>query len=58
VFWFDLRYRINEALSSLKNVMLFKIPEYHLFVKIKIPRDDAKIIYRALPLNGHVGLYR
>lgn len=57
-FRFDLRDRLRESLTSLKNVAVFKIPEYHLFIKIKVPRTDAKIIYRALPKNGQIGVFR
>jgi hypothetical protein len=58
LFRFDLSDKLHESWSSLKSVAVFKIPEYHLFIKIKIPRTDAKIIYRALPKNGQIGIYR
>jgi len=57
-FRFDLRYRMRDAWSSMKSIVRFRIPEYHLFIKIYLPRADAKIIYRAIPKNGQVGLYR
>jgi hypothetical protein len=43
--------------EDLKKVFLFKVPEYHPFIKIRIPASDARIIYRALPLQGQTGLY-
>ncbi|MBI5011077.1 MAG: hypothetical protein HZB98_15790 [Bacteroidia bacterium] len=55
---FDFRYRLRDAWSSLKSIVRFKVPEYHLFIKIYLPRSDAKIIYRAIPKYGQVGLYR
>jgi hypothetical protein len=58
LFRFDIRDRLHESWNSLKSVAVFKIPEYHLFIKIRIPRADAKIIYRALPKNGQIGVYR
>ena len=58
IFRFDLKYRLRDTWSSLKSVALFKVPEYHLFIKIKLPRADAKIIYRAIPKYGQVGIYR
>jgi hypothetical protein len=58
LFRFDLRDRLRESWNSLKSVAVFKIPEYHLFIKIRIPRADAKIIYRALPKNGQIGVFR
>ena len=57
-FSFDLRYRLQDAWSCMKNILSFKVPEYHLFIKIYLPRSDAKIIYRAIPKYGQVGLYR
>jgi hypothetical protein len=57
-FRFDLDYRIRDAWSSLKNIMRFRIPEYHLYIKIYLTRADARIIYRAIPRYGQVGLYR
>ncbi|HOW40283.1 MAG TPA: hypothetical protein PL123_07045 [Bacteroidales bacterium] len=55
---FDLQYRLQDAWSSMKNIIAFKVPEYHLFIKIYLPRNDAKNIYRAIPKYGQVGLYR
>jgi hypothetical protein len=56
-FRFDFKQRTSDALRCLKSVMVFKVPEYHPFIKIWIPREDAKILYRALPVNGQVGVY-
>jgi hypothetical protein len=58
LFRFDFKDRLSQSWNSLKSVAVFKIPEYHLFIKIRIPRTDAKIIYRALPKNGQIGIYR
>lgn len=57
-FKFDLRYRLQNALNSMKSIILFKVPEYHPFIKIMIPRADARIIYRALPVHGQIAIYR
>ncbi len=56
LFWFDLRYRFRNTLESFKSIFIFKIPEYHPYIKLRLPRDDAKIIYRALPGNGQIGV--
>ncbi len=56
-FIFDFKYRLQNTLRSLKSVMLFKIPEYHPFIRIRLPRADAKIIYRALPKNGQIAVF-
>ena len=57
-FKFDLNYRIKDTWSALKRVATFKIPEYHPFIKIRLPRTDAKIIYRAIPKNGQIAVFR
>jgi hypothetical protein len=57
-FKFDLNYRIKDTWSALKKVAIFKIPEYHPFIKIKLPRTDAKIIYRAIPKKGQIAVFR
>lgn len=54
---FDLSYRLDDTWRSLKNAFVFKVPEYHPFIKIKLPRADAKIIYRALPKNGQIAVF-
>lgn len=56
-FRFDLNQRLRDTWSSVKSVAVFRVPEYHPFIKIRIPREDAKIIYRALPRNGQIGIY-
>jgi hypothetical protein len=57
-FSFDIKDRISNAWHSLKHVMVFKVPDYKPFIKIRISRSDAKIIYRALPRNGQIAIYR
>lgn len=56
-FRFDIMDRLSTAWSSLKSVSLLRVPEYHPYVKIWIPREDVKIIYRALPRNGQIAVY-
>jgi hypothetical protein len=58
LFKFEFRDRFRDAWSSLKSVAVFKVPEYHPSIKMRLPRADAKIIYRAIPKNGQVGIYR
>jgi hypothetical protein len=57
-FRFDLSDRVRTAMSNLKSIARFKVPEYHPYIKVRIPRADAKIIYRAIPRSGQVGIYR
>jgi hypothetical protein len=54
---FDLADRLTDTWSALKNVAVFKVPEYHPFIKMKLPRADAKIIYRAIPKNGQIAVF-
>lgn len=46
---FLLRQKWHAAMSSLKNLTLLKSPDYKPFIRIKLPRRDAKIIFRAIP---------
>lgn len=56
-FRFDLKLRLADTRDALKSVVRFKIPVYHPYIKIKLPRADAKILYRALPKYGQIGIY-
>lgn len=56
--YFDLTDRLRNTLETLKMVKHFKVPEYHPYIKIKLPKADAKIIYRALPAKGLITVYR
>lgn len=56
-FRFDLNDRIRDTWSALKRVLWLKVPEYHPFIKIKLLRNDAKIVYRALPRNGQIAVF-
>lgn len=55
---FDMKEKINDALTNLGYVLKLKVPEYHPYIKIKMPRADAKMIYRAIPEFGQVGVYK
>ena len=54
---FDLKDRLRDTWNSLKSVAALKVPEYHPFIKIRLPRTDAKIIYRAIPKNGQIAVF-
>lgn len=56
-FMFDLKDRLRNTWNSLKSIALLSVPEYHPYIKIRIPRADGKIIYRALPRNGQIAIY-
>ena len=58
LFFFDLHYRLTNLWNSIKSVFTFKVPEYHPYIKVRIPRSDAKIVFRALPVHGQITVYR
>jgi len=55
---FDLRDRLRNTKSSIDSIKKNSIPKYHPFIKIRLPKADAKIIYRALPEKGQVVVFR
>jgi len=57
LFFFDLSDRLKNTWSSLKSIARFKVPEYHPFIKIRLPKADAKILYRAIPRQGQIAVY-
>ena len=57
-FSFDFKDRLRDMWSSLKSAILFKVPEYHPSIKMRLPRADAKIIYRAIPKNGQIAVFK
>jgi len=58
LFFFDLRYRLLTTWGTMKSVFTLKVPEYHPYIKIRLPRSDSKRIYRALPEHGQIAVYR
>ena len=56
-FTFDIKDRLRDTWSSLKRVAVLRVPDYHPFIKMKLPRTDAKIIYRAIPKNGQIAIF-
>jgi len=55
---FDRKEKVYNTLKNLGSIIKLKVPEYHPYIKIKMPRADAKMIYRALPRYGQIGVYR
>jgi hypothetical protein len=56
-FQFDVTDRKKNTLKAFKKMMNFEVPEYRLYIKIKMPKEDAKIIYRAVPRNGLITVF-
>jgi len=55
---FDLGDRLKTTWSSLKSAARLRVPEYHPFIRLRLPKADAKILYRAVPRRGQIAVYR
>jgi hypothetical protein len=55
-FFFDLKDRIRNASATMKYVVKLQTPPYVPYIKIWIPKAEAKIIYRAIPREGLIVL--
>lgn len=51
---FMFRQKWNTALAALSKLAMLKPPDYKPRIQIRIPRRDAKIIYRAIPKEALV----
>jgi hypothetical protein len=58
IFSFDLADRMRNISGNLSSIIRFKIPEYHPYIKLRMKKSDARIIYRALPRHGLISVYR
>lgn len=56
--FFDMRDRFRTMGHTVKSMFTFKVPEYNPYIKIIIPRADARRIYRALPRRCQVAVCR
>lgn len=56
LFFFNAADRVNTCVNSMKSVLRGKVPEYKPFIKIWLPKADAKIFYRALPRKGQIAI--
>ena len=55
-FFFDLKDRSKNAKATMKAVAKFNVPPYIPYIKIWIPKAEAKIVYRAIPREGLIVL--
>ena len=55
-FFFDLKDRTKMASATMRSVVRLKTPPYVPYIKIWIPKAEAKIIYRAIPREGMIVL--
>ncbi|MBE0673272.1 MAG: hypothetical protein IH591_01295 [Bacteroidales bacterium] len=54
---FLYRRSLRDFYAAVKDVARFRFPFYQPEIRIVVPKDDARIIYRALPQKGNVVLY-
>jgi hypothetical protein len=57
LFAFDLKDRLRFLKAALKNILKFKVPEYQPYIKIRLPKEDVKIIYTAIATRAQVSIY-
>ena len=57
LFLFDLKDRISFFKAAIKNISEFKLPEYQPYIKIRLSREDVKIIYTAIATKALVSIY-
>jgi len=55
-FFFNLNDRLESVKNEAKAIAAFKTPEYTPFIKIWLPKSDAKVIYYAIPKEGLIVL--
>lgn len=55
-FFFDLKDRMRNASVTMRAVARMRIPPYVPYIKIWLPKAEAKIIYRAIPREGMIVL--
>jgi hypothetical protein len=55
--WFDIKDRFRNLRDILKSIIGLKVPKYHPFIKIKLPKDEARFIFRAIPQHGQVAVF-
>lgn len=48
-FKFDLKERTWSLIQDIKRIANLQVPEYKPYIRIRLNKKDAKIIYRALP---------
>lgn len=54
---YNARKNWHEIGWAMGELTQFRLPQYPLWIDIKISRDDARAIYRALPVNAKLALY-
>lgn len=55
-FFFDLDDRLRTFSAAFRKIIRFRVPDYNPSIKLRLPREDAKILYRAIPVNGQIAV--
>jgi hypothetical protein len=55
-FYFDFNDRVTHAKADVKAITSLKTPDYTPFIKIWVPKSEAKIIFYAIPTRGMIAL--
>ncbi len=55
--WFDLHDRLARVKRETQSLIRFEVPDYQPFIRVSLPKSEAKILYRALPCSGLVAIY-
>ncbi|MGD9978625.1 MAG: hypothetical protein AB7S54_11915 [Bacteroidales bacterium] len=50
--YFELKDRVRKTCNTFTRAFAFKKPDYKPYIRIKMAKKDAKIIYRAIPENA------
>jgi len=55
-FFFDLKDRARNTKATMKAITRFETPPYAPYIKIWVPKAEAKIVFRAIPREGMIVL--
>lgn len=55
--FYNARKNWHEIGWAMGELAQFRLPQYPLWITIKVSRDDARAIYRALPVNAKLAIY-
>jgi hypothetical protein len=55
-FFFDIKDRTRNASAAMREVARFRTPPYVPYIRISVPKAEAKIVYRAIPREGMIVL--
>ncbi|HOC89414.1 MAG TPA: hypothetical protein PLO28_05130 [bacterium] len=56
-FAFDMERIFAEARTTIRNLKRKRLPEHKLWIEVVVSREDAKAIYRAIPVKLQMALF-